>query len=277
MSPEIEKAPATIAKAVGVAAAAASSECSQIHSTCSASSRTRCISPCMIAGPVASARISAARTGSLSTGPSRSSGHQLKRSSGLTQRSERAAGNPLHVHCEARIVPIAKSLLAPSHGATGIACQMCVMCRLEEALRACRRIRGQLGRPVQSPGGRSQPVPLTRLTRRSRPALMRLLHRGRLPPLPSTTSGCNRQRPRQALGIPPPFPPMGFEQALPALTTDASSGSRQPRTRPGLAAPRDQAMSATGQEISMPAQHAVPPASSSATTTKSAVRASSGS
>jgi hypothetical protein len=81
--------------------------------------------------------------------------HELKCSFRLTHPRERAASNTLHVHCEARIASIAKSLLAPGNGATRIACQVRVMSRLEKALCPYRGIRCQLGRPVQSPGGGS--------------------------------------------------------------------------------------------------------------------------
>jgi hypothetical protein len=104
----------------------------------------------MIAGPVASARISAARTGSLGRATGCSCRHELKRSSGLTQPSQGGPSYPLGVHHEARVVPIAKSLLAPRNGATGIACQVYVMSRLEEAFGAHGRVGGQLGCPVQS-------------------------------------------------------------------------------------------------------------------------------
>ena len=101
------------------------------------------------------------------TGGGGSRSHELKCSFRLTHRRECAAGNPLHIDTEARIVPIREGLLAPSNGAGGIARQMRLMSGVEEAFCVHRRIRGQLGRPVQSPGGRSQAVPLARLTRRS--------------------------------------------------------------------------------------------------------------
>ena len=61
----------------------------------------------MSAGAMASARICGRAYRVVWTGPGRSCSHELKRSSRLTHPSERAAGDPLHVHREARIVPIA--------------------------------------------------------------------------------------------------------------------------------------------------------------------------
>ena len=85
MSPEIEKASATMARAVEVAIVAASAMCSQIHSTCSASSRTWCISTLHDRGPNGLSQDLGGPYRVVRTGRGGGSSHELKRSSRLTQ------------------------------------------------------------------------------------------------------------------------------------------------------------------------------------------------
>ena len=121
MAPDMDKAPATIARAGGVAADAASGECFPntldlfrkiadyvdvtLHDGWPRSRRKDFGSSYRIVW----------------TGPGRGTGHELKSFSGLTQRSQRVSSDPLHVHREAGVVAVAKSLLTPSNGARGIA------------------------------------------------------------------------------------------------------------------------------------------------------------